>query len=258
MNRKFALHLALLAMAADPTVAGTGETLAQATAASEPPVPAAPNGFVTMEKQSFHFKTEKLRDDKGTVIGEGKKIPKADLFLPIPKTERLIEILQGGEEYKKERELLMSAVKDVIYGVARGQINDFRESNKDKVVTAEALNYDKLDWTAIANTPAAQRGTSVPSDEDMQVFFNSYLEVMPQATNKPKEKIENHIVLFKTGFKKQRGQKDFLEVFRNALGVYVTAVNEETLEENQEVVEYFSNRLERMLSAEEKITLEDI
>lgn len=248
-----ALAAFAIAREGEPGTDGSG-----AAATTAPAVPAAPNGYVDMQKQTFHFKTEKLRDEKGTVVGEGKKHPKTDLYLPIPKADRLVQILQGGEEFAKERELLMSAVTDVVYAVARGQINDFRENNKDGTVTAAALNYDKLDWTAIANTPAGQRGTSVPSDEEIQAFLDSYLEVMPALLEKDKSKIENHVALFKAGFKKQRGQKDFLEVFKNALLVYASNVPEDVVEDHSAVIEYYSNRLERMLSAEEKITLNDI
>lgn len=236
-------------------------TVAATEAEAAAPVPAAPNGYVSMQKQVFHFKKEKLRDDKGNVVGEGEKLPSAELYMPIPTVSRLLEILQDTtDKFAKERELLMGAVSDVVYDVVRGQINAFRdvEANKKTPITQAVLNLDKLDWTAIANMPKSERGTSVPSDEDQQSFFDSYLEVMPEATNKGKDKIENHIAIFKTGFKKQRNQKDFLEVFRNALLVYISNAPAEAVEDNQTVVEYFNNKLERMLKAEEKITMDDI
>ena len=237
-------------------VSGTGT----ATAAAPAPAPAAPNDFVTMQEQTFHFKKEKIRDAEGKEVGEGRKLPAAKLYLPLPKTDRLVQILQGGEEFAKERELLLGAVNDVIYAQARAQINAFREAdaNKDTPITAAVLNYDKLDWTAIANMPKGERGTSVPSDEDIKTFLDSYLEVMPEATGKDKSKIENHVALFQSRFKKQRSQKELLEVFQSALGIYAGAVSDEVLEDNMAVVEYFSNMLARYLKSEEKITMEDI
>lgn len=261
MNRKF-FPLSFLLMAAATTEAGTapgtGETLAAATT---PPAPAPINEFVEMKPVTFHFKKEKLRDETGKEVGEGKKLPAANLFLPIPKVDRLVQILQAtGETFAKERALLMDAVTDVVYGVARGQINAFREveANKDQPVTLAALNLDKLDWTAIANMPKGERGTSVPSDEDIQSFLDSYLEVMPAAANKSKEKIEVHCALFKSKFKKQRSQKELLEVFKSALGIYVASVSDDVLEDQLPVVEYYQNMLERMLKSEEKITMDDI
>jgi hypothetical protein len=234
---------------------------AAAQAAATTAAPAAPNDYTALTPVSFHFKVEKLRDEKGTVVGEGKKLPKADLYLPVPTRERIAEILlDDSDKFSKEKKLLEDAILDVVYSVARGQINAFREvdANKDTPITQSVLNLDKLDWTAIANMPKGERGTSVPSDEDLQSFYDSYLAIMPEAANKGKEKIENHIVLFKAKFKKQRSQKDLLEVFRNALAVYASAAGDDVLEDQLSVVEYFSNMLERYLKSEEKITLEDI
>lgn len=240
------------------TVAGADANAA--TAAPAPVAPAAPKDYVTMAPVTFHFKKEKLTDEAGKEIGEGKKLPAANLFLPVPKTERLVQILQGGEEFAKDRELLLNAVSDVIYSQARAQINDWRDlpANKDQVVTQSVLNLDKLDWNAIANMPKGERGISVPDDASIQSFLDSYLEVMPAATNKDKAKIENHVALFKTGFKKQRSQKDILEVFKQALAIYVGAVPDDVMEDQLPVVEYYSNKLDRMLRSEEKITMEDI
>jgi len=218
------------------------------------------NALVNLVKSVFHFKTEKLRDEKGAVIGAGKKHPSVDIDLPVPSIPRLQEFLNDPVKYAKEVELVLSTITDQVYRVARGQINDFREKpeNKDAVVTAASLDYDKLDWTAISNMPKAERASSVPSDEDIATFLESYLAVMPAALNKPKPNIENHILCFQSGFKKQRSQKDVLEMFSNALQVYVTTVGAETVEENQEVLEYFINRLTKLLKTEEKLTLDNL
>lgn len=249
---------------ADETNQATDNANEATTAAAAPTPPAAPTPYVVMQPQKFHFKKEKLRDETGKEIGEGKKLPSAELFLPVPKSSYLVEILQDTtDKFAKEKALLMDAVTDVVYGVARGQINAFRESpaNKDTPITMSVLDLDKLDWTAIANMPKGERGSSIPSDEDIKSFLESYLEVMPAATGKPKEKIENHCALFTAKFKKQRGQKELLEVMLSALAIYVTTVAEsqpEVLEDNSPVVEYFQNMLERYLNSEEKITMNDI
>lgn len=229
------------------------------TATPQEQAAAAPvaTGPTAMVKQSFHFKTEKLRDEKGNVVGEGKKHPSVELDLPVPTLGTLLEFLANPEKYKAEVDLIQSTLLDQVYRVARSQINDFRDNNKDGTVTAAVLNYDKLGWTAIANMPKSERASSVPSDEDTKAFLDSYLEVMPTALNKPKANIENHILCFNTGFKKQRSQKDILEMFQNALAVYVQAVGE-GVEDHIEVVEYFANRLSKMLKLEEKITMDDL
>lgn len=263
MNRKFALAAASMMFRNDePGTDGAGIAAAvdkintPDAAAVAPP---APTAYVVMQPVKFHFKKEKLRDESGKEIGEGKKLPSASLFLPIPKADYLVEVLQDNtDKFAKERALLMDAVSDIVYSVARSQINAFRETNKDTPVTMSVLNLEALDWTKIANMPKGERGTSVPSDEDIKSFLDSYLEVMPEATNKSKEKIENHVALFSARFKKQRAQKELLEVFQSALQIYTNTVSEEVLEDNLAVVEYFANMLERYLKSEEKITMNDI
>lgn len=214
--------------------------------------------LATLIKAVFHFKTEKLRDDKNNVIGEGKKHPSVTIDLPVPSVEAVQGWFADTTKYAKELELMFGTFQDQVYRVARGQINDFREKNPEGEVTAAALNYDKLDWTAIANMPKGERASTVPSEEDTTAFLESYLAIMPEALNKSKDKIENHIVCFQTSFKKQRSQKEILEMFKNALAVYVAAAGDETVEEHLECVEYFNNRLDKLIATEEKITMDNL
>lgn len=221
------------------------------------PEPAAPNDYVDMTKQLFHFKTEKLRDEKGNVVGEGKKHPSVEIYLPVPKPTKLAEFLLS-EGMSKEKELILSAVTDQIYRVARQQINDIRDKDSDAQITPASINYDKLDWVAIANMPKSERGSYVPDEEDVKAFLTSYKEVMPKATGKTSEKIDNHIVCFQSNFKKQRAQKEILEMFKDALAIYVSSAGEEAVGEHADVIEYYNGRLDRMLRSEEKITMEDL
>jgi hypothetical protein len=213
---------------------------------------------VSMVKSKFHFKTEKLRDAEGNEIGTGKKHPSVEIDLPIPSIRTLQAYLGDTKRFGKELELLFSTLQDQVYRIARGQINDFREKSLDAVVTAASLDYDKLSWSAIANMPKGERASTVPSDEDTKAFLDSYLQVMPEALSKPKKNIENHIACFTASFKKQKSQKEILEMFLNALAVYVSTVGEETVEEHMEVLEYYQNRLEKLLKSEEKITMDNL
>lgn len=240
-----------------------GDAATNAAGAEGATAVAVPDAYTSQQpavltKETFHFKTEKLRNEKGEEIGKGKKHPSVTLDLPTPTLAALKVFLSDPTAFKAEVELLLSTIKDQVYRVARGQINDWRETNKDGTVTPASLNYDKLSWTAIANMPKSERASSVPSDEDTKAFLASYLEVMPAALNKPKANIENHLLCFTTVFKKQRGQKEILEMFQNALAVYLSTVGEEGAEEHLEVIEYFGNRLDRMLKTEEKITMDDL
>lgn len=259
-SRTLLASLGALYLAAEPGVTGTGfspEGIDTATTATPQAAPAPINEHVSMQKTGFHFKTDKVRDAEGKVIGNGKKHPSVDIYLPVPKAERLAQFLTTPG-FDKERDLVLAAVQSIIFGVARGQINDFREKDATAVVTPAVVNYDKLDFTAIANMPKSERGSFVPADEDVASFLESYLAIMPEATNKAKEKIKNHCDIISTGFKKQRAQKDMLEFFKEALSVYVVNAPEEAVEEHAEVLEYLNNKLDRMLKVEEKITMDDL
>ncbi len=255
---------AMAAMVHDDQPGAAGGGTAKAEEKKKPEIvkaeaPAAPNGFVAMLPNVFHFKTEKLKNEKGEEIGTGKKHPSVEIYLPVPTKSRLVEFLQDTEgKFTKEVELLNQAITDQIYRIARVQINELREKTPDGNITPASLNYDKLDWTAIANMPKSERGAYAPNEEELKSFFDSYLEVMPAAAEKTKEKIENHVLCFKTGFKKQRAQKEILEMFQNALQIYVASAGEAAVQDNADVIEYYSNKLERMLKAEETITMEDL
>lgn len=286
MQSKFGNLYAATLMAAvmDETTATAAPATAEANAATaagkeaKKPViikaeaPAPVNGYVDMKPNIFHFKTETLRNEKGEEIGKGKKHPSVEMYLPIPKAEKLVEFLQQPDTFTKEvdgkqvtspnleKALILEAITDQIYRVARAQINELRtnDKTKDVPITPASLNYDKLDWTFIANMPKSERGAYAPDDEELKAFLDHYLEIMPAATNKTKEKIENHVLCFKTGFKKQRAQKEILEMFQDALAIYVTKAGESALEEHSDVIEYFSNKLTKMLKAEENITMDDL
>lgn len=253
--------MALAAVCMSAEVGLTGGTDAVAEAA-----PAPVNDFVVMNKAVLHFKSEKLRDADGKLAKDadgkqllGPKHPSVTIHLPVPKPSRLVEFLQNADgSFGKEQELVLSAVNAIVFGIARSQVNAFRESTPDGVVTPAVLNYDKLDFTAIANMPKSERGSYVPSDEDLKAFTDSYMEVMPKAANKDVEKIKNHVDIISTGFKKQRGQKEMLEFFQNAIAVYIAAAGDDAVEEHLEVIEYLQNRLSRLLGVEDKITMDDL
>lgn len=241
-----------------------GATVSAADATKQA-VPSAINEFVTMNKTPFHFKTDKdveLKDDAGKVIEviKGKKPPSVDIYLPVPKASRIVQFLSSEDgQFTKEKELVTSAIAEIIFRAARGQINDFREKSPSEPVTPAIIDYDKLDFTAIANMPKGERGSFVPAEEDVKAFLASYLEHMPAITGKEPAKIQNHVDIIATGFKKQRAQKEMLEFFSDALSMYIAKAPEAAVEEHADVVEYYVSRLERMLRPDDKIvTMNDL
>lgn len=244
-------------MSATENTNAAGNPAEATTAAPAVALPPAPVG-TEFKALKFHFKTEKIRDANGVEIGTGKKHPSVDLPLPIPTAQTLGTFLANADKFPKEVELLISAVTDQIYNIARQQINAARENTKDLIVSASTLDFAKLSWTAIANMPKSERASSVPSDEDVLAFLESYKAVMPSATGKDASKIAVHCEIIKDGFKKVKSQRPMLEVFQNAFTIYVASVDESTLEEHASVVDYYQGRLVKLLASEEKVTMDDI
>jgi hypothetical protein len=202
------------------------------------------------KEMNFHFKKEKVKNEKGEVIGEGKKLPSIKADVPVPNEAGIITIIQNGG---KGLELLMDSVSDVVYNQARNLINAFRDANKDAEVPASVLDLSKLDWGYIASIPKAERGIGV-SDEDFDAFCNDYRSVMPAATGKDADRIEKHIGIFKKKFATVRNDKKALGVLKEMLVIW--GAHTTNMEDNQEVYDYLNKRVDTLLQEEEKVLAE--
>lgn len=205
------------------------------------PIPAGSAEF------SFHFRTEKLRDEVGGIIGEGKKLPTIKAILPVPSDEDLINFIAANG---KEAQFLRDVVSEAIETAARGQINEYREDNKNvEVITADVLDLSKLTFSAIANTPKKDRAAPEIPEEVFNTFFEDYKTVMV-ASGKEAVRVQKHIVLFKAQFRTCKFDKPALSVLRDSLNLY--AAKTENMEDNAQVFELLLNKVEKYLKAEEK------
>lgn len=194
----------------------------------------------------FHFRTEKVRDENGNVIGEGKKLPEFKAILVTPTDEEIINMIAANG---KEADYLREVINGAIYSAARGQINDYRESNPDKDITADALDLSKLTFSAIANTPKESRAAPEIPEEVYNSFYEDYRKVLV-ASGKELNRVNKHIVLFKAQFRTVRFDKPALTVLQDNLNLW--AAKTEEMEDNKEVFEMLTNKLTKYLNAEEK------
>lgn len=200
---------------------------------------------------SYHFKKEKVKNEKGEVIGEGKKLPTVKTSIPVPTADGLLAIISAGG---KPLELLQEMMQDVVYERGRQLINAFREQNSDKEVTPDVIDAAQLDWNVIANLPKSERRGLGISDEDFEQFFEDYKGVMPLATGKDLDRIEKHVAIYKRKFATVRNDKKALGVLNDMLALY--AASTASMEENQAVYEYLKKRVETLLQEEEKVLAE--
>lgn len=237
------LLLALSAVGAEAAAAsGTG------TAAPAPKEPEIPVGQRVNEKFKFHFRTDKIRDNEGKPIGNGRKHPDIEVVFPIPTYQDLIGLMQQGG---KEAELILEAVIAEIDRAARNQINDFREDKGlDVDFKPEMFDLAKLNITAIANTPRGERGGPEISDESWTAFLEDYKTTMVDKVGYDKKKVELAQVHFKVQFRRIKNDKAAVKKLLDLLMVW--ASNSDSVEDHTQVFEDLSKRANKYLLAEEK------
>lgn len=212
----------------------------QTTAVAATPIPAGSKEFL------YHFRTEKVRDENGNILGEGKKLPEFKVILPVPTTEDILNFIAANG---KEAQFLQDVIYEAIKNAGRGQINEYRENNPDKPVTADVLDFSKLTFTAIANTEPKDRAAPEIPEEVWTTMFEDYKKVLV-ATGKEAARVAKHIVLFKAHFRTCKFDKPALSVLRDSLNLW--AAKTENMEDNKEVFEFLMNRVEKYLKADEK------
>lgn len=229
--------------------------------AAVPAEPTAPPPDLKTENKeaSFHFKKEKIKDDKGVVIGEGKKLPSTKQQLPVPTDEAILDIISAGAADgagKKGLEFLKEVMFDALFERGKQIINAWREKpeNEGKEVPADLLKAEDLNWYAIAMLPKAERRGLGISDEDWEEFFKDYREVMPVAAGKDKDRIEKHVQIYKKKFATVRNDKKALGVLNEMLALY--AASTAAFEDNQGVYDYLKKRVETLMQEEEKVLAE--
>lgn len=201
--------------------------------------------------RKFNFNTEKLAD------GSERKLKSISRKLNVLTVAALAAILATpDEEHVNEKKLVMSAVEDIVYKQARQQINDYREANPDadsEAVSANAFDDAKLDFAFIANMPKAQRASLVPEDAVLAGFLDVFKTAGPGITQVEPKKLEAQITYgFKLAFKQHSKNFPVLHVFQDTLNAFIAGASEELVSEHEEAITYYSDRLVKLLDAEQK------
>ena len=217
------------------------------TEANAAPTP-LPYGKTTTHPFSFHFRTDKVRDDEGKVIGNGRKHPSVEAVLPIPTYNQLIEQLQAGG---KEAEVILDGVVQLIDAAAREHINNWREANGlDKDFAATFFDLSKLSLTAIANTPKAERAGASISDEDWTAFLNDYTHVMTQIVGYDANKVKLHVTHLKVRLARMKNDKPSVKKMLEFMNIW--AAKTEALDDHVACYDELTKRATKYLNAEEK------
>jgi hypothetical protein len=204
---------------------------------------------------SFFFRAEKTKDADGKEIGESKKLPAFKSNLPIPSVEDLMGYLAVGDS--AEAKLIVELIGDAIYQVARQQINDWRENNKDATeVSPAALDLAKLDFSVIATTPRESVGRAGVSEEQWTAFYESYAQVM-LASGEQANRVQTQVAVITNKFKSVKDVK-VLERMQEKLNLFAASAGEEVLAEHARAFLLTVNRLEAAVKKASETSLDDI
>lgn len=253
------LSTALMHAATDENenTGSTAMNTEQPAASNKPEEVKVPEG---MKAVAFHFRREKIKDEATNTEIEVYKHPTVTIPLPIPTREEVQAVFNaptsGDGSRIAEQKFILDLIDDAIYRQAREQINEFREANDPKTqVTANALNYDQLTITALANMPPSERGKKF-DEEDMKGFLSDYAAIMPDVASKDANKIKAQCGILEKELRTVKTDKKVLEVMDRFLTMWAGAT--ENLEEYQEVYDYLKGRITRWMKKEPQNLMEAI
>lgn len=222
----------------------------------EQEAPAAPIPAGSAEFK-YNFKTEKIKNEKGEVIGDGRKHPTVAAVFPLPQEDELILALGAtapaeneapSAEFQK-KQFIMSAIYDAIKAAGKRQIEDFLEKNEKGIFTAGMFNLAELSFEYLATHPR-ERASSVPSDDDIKSFLSDYAHVMVHVVEHEPKRVKMHVDLFASKLAKCRTDKAVLAKLGEFLTVWASKTSQEKMEEFADVYEYLAGRIEKLLAAE--------
>lgn len=258
---------ALLMAAVSESSAGSGGFAEAVGASDAPATPAAPN-VVNGKEVKYFFKTEKIKDEEGKPIGEGRKHPDVTAVLPMPSPVDVINYLSNfgatekvnkdGKEVEvptllsKVAKLVMEGVEELVISAGRSQINDFLEKDPKGTFTANNFDLSKLTLEFIATLEKGRRGAWAPSDEDMKAFTDDYTQVMVHLVNYDPKKVKVHCDVFSKGLSKVKADKVAVDKMKQFLVLYASKATEDAMKLNEQTYEWLMGKADKYLEAEEK------
>lgn len=197
-----------------------------------------------VDVQEVNFSFRKTTDEK---TGVEYKRPTVTLAVPKPSVEGLVAILEAGG---KGLELLLEAAADVVIGRARELVNEMED------VTGETFPYDQLSWEVISNLPKAERrGGGIPK-ETWEEFIKDYVAVMPGATGKSLDKVENAARNFANKFAAVKTNKKVLSLLVDQLSIYTNA--SQNAESFIECINFLMEKADKLMNMSEEEMLANL
>ena len=194
---------------------------------------------------TFYFRepTAKMKDtNKEEGLPEPIKRQPVTVALPLLTKDQVLEILMSDDAVNsKAQELIVEQVNAVLAAEVRSQLDELPTYEE---VDTSKIDFAKVDFVALANTPRATRSGGGISEETWADFEADFATVITEKTSTTPEQAKKVVTLLTKRLKDVSKQETVL----HKLGEYLDAWFTQTTEAQQvalaQVYERLSKRIE--------------
>lgn len=173
-------------------------------------------------------------------------IKRASVVVPIQMLTKadLIEILTNGDAAAAQ--LILDQANSVLIDEVRGQLDDLPNYEE---VNLELIDFSKVDFVKIANTPKAIRTGGGISDELWEAWANDMQTVLQANSDRNEKQITVVTTLLTKKLKDVSKSEKVLKAVETYLNTWFTATSEENQEKFAVIYARLSARIENYLSS---------
>lgn len=240
----------------DETV--TVEVKAAPAKVAPPPRPEAPLADLATLLSSggdvMEYRNEQFRFDFRTDSETKTRRPSFWLTGPVITWEGLLKRTSDPDPVVrgKYQNYVLDLISGQVFNAMKAQVGD----EENPVNRQDDLKVENITLDALVNQPASVRRGNGISKEIWEAFGKDYLAVMPTATGKSVERINNQVKLLLGKFAACKTQKKVIKKLQEELEIYITATTE--LESYADCVEFLMTKSADLLNMTEETMLESL
>lgn len=193
---------------------------------------------------TFYFRepTAKMKDtNKEEGLPEPIKRQPVTVTLPLLTKDQVLDILMSDDAINtKAQELIVEQVNAVLVAEVRSQLDDLPTYEE---VDVSKIDFSKVDFVALANTPRATRSGGGISEETWADFEADFVEVLTTKTSTEESSAKKVVTLLTKRLKDVSSK----EVVLNKLGEYLDTWFTQTTEEKQVALAAVYERLNKRI-----------
>ena len=193
---------------------------------------------------TFYFRepTAKMKEaNKEEGLPEPIKRQPVTIPLPLLSKDQVLEILLSDDAVNtKAQELIVEQVNAVLAAEVRSQLDELPTYEE---VDVSKIDFSKVDFVALANTPRATRSGGGISEETWADFEADFVEILTTKTSTEEASAKKVVTLLTKRLKDVSSK----EVVLNKLGEYLDTWFEHTTEEKQVALSAVYERLNKRI-----------